>query len=79
MVLEIKIPVIEEGVDEYLISYWLKENGSHVRKNEDLLEVETDMDTYVIPADEDGVLEIVAQEGTYVKPDAVLYIIRTKE
>lgn len=77
MVLEVKIPVIEEGVDEYFISHWFKENGSMVKKNEELLEVETDMDAYVIPADEDGVLEIVAQEGTYVKPDAVLYMIRT--
>lgn len=76
MILEIKIPVIEEGVDEYLVSYWLKKDGSEVKKNEDLVEIETDMDTYIIPADEDGILEIVAHEGTYLKPDDVLYNIK---
>lgn len=76
MILEIKIPVIEEGVEEYLVSYWLKKDGSPVKKNEDIVEIETDMDTYTIPADEDGILEIVAQEGTYLKPDDVLYNIK---
>lgn len=76
MILEIKLPVIEEGVEEYLVSYWFKTNGSEVKRNEELVEIETDMDTYIIPAEEDGVLEIVAQEGTYLKPNDVLYNIR---
>ena len=79
MIIEIKIPVIEEGVEEYLVTYWIKENGSEIKKNEDLVEIETDMDTYIIPADEDGILEIVAHEGSILKPDDVLYNIRTKD
>jgi 2-oxoglutarate dehydrogenase E2 component (dihydrolipoamide succinyltransferase) len=79
MMIEIKIPVIEEGVEEYLVAYWIKENGSEIKKNEDLVEIETDMDTYIIPADEDGILEIVAKEGSILKPDDVLYNIRTKD
>ncbi len=78
MILEIKIPIIEEGVEEYLVSYWLKKDGSGIKKNEDLVEIETDMDTYTIPADEDGILQIVAQEGAILKVDEVLYNIRTK-
>jgi pyruvate/2-oxoglutarate dehydrogenase complex dihydrolipoamide acyltransferase (E2) component len=75
MIIEIKIPVIEEGVEEYFVAFWHKENGSVIKKNEDLVEIETDMDAYTIPADEDGILEIVAEEGTYLKADDVLYNI----
>jgi len=79
MILEIKIPVIEEGVEEYLVSYWLKKSGDVVKKNDDLVEIETDMDTYIIPAEADGVLEIVAEEGAYLKPEDVLYTLKTND
>ncbi len=79
MLIEIKIPVIDEEVDGYRVAYWLKENGSVIKKNEDLVEIETDMDTYMIPADEDGILEIVAEEGAYIKVNDVLYNIRIEE
>jgi len=79
MVLEIKIPVIEEGVEEYVVSYWFKKSGDVVKRNEDLVEIDTDMDTYTIPAEADGVLEIVAEEGTYLKPDDILYTIKTND
>ncbi len=79
MIIEIKIPEIDKDAEEYRVSFWLKENGSTVTKNEDLVEIETDIDAYIIPADEDGILEIVAEEGSFIKPDDVLYRIRTKE
>lgn len=75
MKIEIKIPVIDEDVDGYRVAYWLKENGSQIKKNEDLVEIETDLDTYMIPADEDGILEIVAEEGALIKVNDVLYNI----
>lgn len=75
MKIEIKIPVIDEDVDGYRVAYWLKENGSKIKKNEDLVEIETDLDTYMIPADEDGILEIVAEEGALIKVNDVLYNI----
>jgi 2-oxoglutarate dehydrogenase E2 component (dihydrolipoamide succinyltransferase) len=79
MIIEIKIPEIDKDAEEYRVSFWLKENGSTVTKNEDLVEIETDIDAYIIPADEDGILEIVAEEGSFIKPDDVLYRISTKE
>lgn len=79
MIIEIKIPVIDKDAEEYHVSFWLKENGSIVTKNEDLVEIETDLYAYIIPADEDGILEIVAEEGAFLKPDDVLYRIRTVE
>ncbi len=75
MKIEIKIPVIDEDVDGYRVAYWLKDNGSKIKKDEDLVEIETDLDTYMIPADEDGILEIVAEEGAFIKVNDVLYNI----
>ncbi len=75
MIIEIKIPVIDKDAEEYRVAFWLKENGSVIKKNEDLVEIESDLDVYIIPADEDGVLEIVAEEGSFIKPDDVIYNI----
>lgn len=77
MIIEIKIPIIDKDVEEYRVGFWLKDNGSVIKKNEDLVEIETDIETYMIPADEDGILEIVAKEGSFIKPDDVLYNIKT--
>ena len=79
MIIEIKIPVIDKDAEEYRVVYWLKENGSQIKKNEDLVEIESDIDTYMIPADEDGILEIIAEEGAYLKPDDILYNIKINE
>ena len=79
MIIEVKIPVIDEEVGEYRVFRWLKENGSMVKKNENLVEIESDLDTYMIPADDEGILEIVAEEGSYIKAEDVLYYIKTKE
>jgi len=79
MKIEIKIPVIDEEADGYRVAYWLKDNGSKIKKNEDLVEIETDLDTYMIPADEDGILEIVAEEGALIKVNDVLYNIILEE
>ena len=79
MIIEIKIPIIDKDVEEYHVLRWLKENGSIVKKDEYLVEIETDEDTYLIPCDEEGILEIVAKEGSFVKHDDVLYNIKTNE
>ena len=75
MIIEIKIPVIDEHADEYHVFRWLKENGSTIKKDEYLVEIESDQDSYLIPAEDDGILEIVAEEGSYIKTDDVLYNI----
>jgi 2-oxoglutarate dehydrogenase E2 component (dihydrolipoamide succinyltransferase) len=78
MIIEIKIPEIDKEAEGYTVVHWFKENGSFIKKNEELVEIESDIDTYLIPADEDGILEIVAEEGSFVKPNDVLYNIKTE-
>jgi len=55
------------------VQRWLKAVGESARRDEPLVEIETDKVTVEVPAPVDGVLaEIVAPEGTDVEPGAVL-------
>jgi pyruvate/2-oxoglutarate dehydrogenase complex dihydrolipoamide acyltransferase (E2) component len=79
MILEIKIPVIDKDVEEYRVVFWYKDSGEMIKKDEDLVEIETDMEAYTIPADENGILEIVAAEGSFVKANDILYNIKIED
>jgi 2-oxoglutarate dehydrogenase E2 component (dihydrolipoamide succinyltransferase) len=55
------------------VQRWLKAVGEAAKRDEPLVEIETDKVTVEVPAPADGVLaEIVAPEGTDVAPGAVL-------
>ncbi len=55
------------------VQRWLKAVGEATRRDEPLVEIETDKVTVEVPAPADGVLaEIVAPEGTDVAPGALL-------
>jgi 2-oxoglutarate dehydrogenase E2 component (dihydrolipoamide succinyltransferase) len=58
MKLEIKVPSVGESVTEATISKILKQSGSFVQKNEEILEIETDKVNQVIVAPEPGVLTL---------------------
>jgi len=79
MIVEVKIPEIDKDAEEYYVFQWMKENGSRIQKNDELVEIESDEYVYTITADEDGILEIVAQEGTFIKHHEVLYHIITND
>jgi 2-oxoglutarate dehydrogenase E2 component (dihydrolipoamide succinyltransferase) len=54
------------------VQRWLKAVGEAAKRDEPLVEIETDKVTVEVPAPADGVLaEIVAPEGTDVAPGAV--------
>jgi len=58
---EIRMPDLGE-VDRAVLVSWLVEPGTHVVEGDDLLEIETEKATFVVPAPVDGVLrEIHAQ------------------
>jgi 2-oxoglutarate dehydrogenase E2 component (dihydrolipoamide succinyltransferase) len=54
MKIEIKVPSVGESVTEVTVATILKESGSLVQKNEDLLELETDKVNQVVVAPEAG-------------------------
>jgi pyruvate/2-oxoglutarate dehydrogenase complex dihydrolipoamide acyltransferase (E2) component len=62
--------------EEVKILRWLKEPGSHVKKGEGLLEVETDKVNVEVEAPDDGTLDLVsAKEGDFVKFGTIVAII----
>jgi pyruvate dehydrogenase E2 component (dihydrolipoamide acetyltransferase) len=51
-------------MEEGTILRWLQADGDDVRRGDELVEIETDKATMTYEADQDGVLRIVAAEGT---------------
>lgn len=61
---EMKVPAVGESITEVTISTWLKKEGDFVALDEVIAEVESDKATFELPAEAQGILKIVAQEGT---------------
>ena len=73
MTVEIKVPAMGESVTEATISKWFKKEGDAVKRDEPLLELETDKVTVEVPSPADGAIEsIVAQAGATVTVGALL-------
>jgi 2-oxoglutarate dehydrogenase E2 component (dihydrolipoamide succinyltransferase) len=70
---DIMTPALGESVTEATVARWAKKAGEAVRKDEILVELETDKVSLEVAAPADGVLaEISAEEGATVEPGAVL-------
>jgi 2-oxoglutarate dehydrogenase E2 component (dihydrolipoamide succinyltransferase) len=66
--IDIMVPVMGESVAEGSVGKWLKKNGDAVKKDELLVEIETDKVAVEVSAPADGVLTIAADEGATVTP-----------
>src|SRR5688572_10481250 len=62
-VVEMKVPVIGESINEVTLSQWLKPDGSFVKLDEAICEFESDKATLEFPAEAEGKLIHVAKEG----------------
>src|SRR6185503_17563199 len=73
MTIEIKVPTMGESVTEATVARWFKHEGDAVKRDEPLLELETDKVTVEVPAPADGMIEsISAKDGDTVKVGAIL-------
>ncbi len=64
--IDVRLPDLGE-VDEVRIVQWLRDVGLTVGLDEDLVEVETEKTTFVVPAPIGGrLIEIVAAEGATI-------------
>jgi len=64
----INVPTMGESVAEGSMGKWLKKSGEAVKKDELLVEIETDKVAVEVSAPVDGVLTIAAEEGATVTP-----------
>lgn len=78
MLIEVKAPVLPESVADGTLSNWHKQSGAVVRRDESLVDLETDKVVLEIPAPQDGILtEIKYADGAVVKSGAVVAVIDT--
>jgi pyruvate dehydrogenase E2 component (dihydrolipoamide acetyltransferase) len=61
---EIAMPRLSDSMEQGTILTWLKTDGDHVAEGEDLVEIETDKATMTYPSPGQGVLSILAAEGS---------------
>lgn len=60
---DIVMPRLSDTMEEGTILRWLKRDGEHVHRGEELVEIETDKANMTYESDREGVLQTVAREG----------------
>ena len=76
MTLEVKVPVLPESVSDATIASWHKKPGDAVKRDENLVDLETDKVVLEVPSPADGVLkEIKQQTGATVTSQQLLAVI----
>jgi 2-oxoglutarate dehydrogenase E2 component (dihydrolipoamide succinyltransferase) len=76
MSIEVKVPVLPESVSDAIIATWHKKVGDSVRRDENLIDLETDKVVLEVPSPVDGVLkEIKFETGATVTSAQVIAII----
>ncbi len=79
MIIEIKVPQLSESVSEATLLAWRKKVGEQVKRDENLIDIETDKVVLELPAPADGVLtKIVIGDGATVKAGEVIATLDTE-
>ncbi len=79
MQVEVKVPQLSESVSEATLVAWRKKAGEAVKRDENLIDVETDKVVLELPAPADGVLaKIMKKDGESVTSGDVIAIIDTE-
>src|SRR6267143_1406676 len=79
MLIEIKVPQLSESVAEATLLAWHKKVGEAVKRDENLIDIETDKVVLELPAPADGVLaKIIKGDGSTVKADEVIATLDTE-
>jgi len=79
MRIEVKVPQLPESVAEATLVNWHKQPGQAVKRDENLIDVETDKVVLELPAPSDGVLvEIKQPDGATVTSNDVIAVIDTE-
>ena len=76
MSIEVKVPVLPESVSDATIATWHKKVGEAVKRDENLVDLETDKVVLEVPAPVDGVIkELKFQSGDTVTSQQVIAVI----
>jgi 2-oxoglutarate dehydrogenase E2 component (dihydrolipoamide succinyltransferase) len=79
MQVEVKVPQLSESVSEATLVAWRKKPGEAVKRDENLIDIETDKVVLELPAPVDGVLaKIVKADGESVTSGDLIAVIDTE-
>ncbi len=79
MQIEVKVPALSESVAEASLVAWHKKAGEAVKRDENLIDIETDKVVMELPAPADGVLvKILKADGASVVSGDVIAILDTE-
>jgi 2-oxoglutarate dehydrogenase E2 component (dihydrolipoamide succinyltransferase) len=79
MLVDVKVPQLSESVAEATLLSWHKKEGEPVRRDENLVDIETDKVVLELPAPSDGVLVKVAKgDGSTVVAGEVIATLDTE-
>src|SRR5258706_1064833 len=79
MLIEVKVPQLSESVAEATLVAWHKKQGEAVKRDENLIDIETDKVVLELPAPADGVLVSVKKgDGSTVVASEVIATIDTE-
>src|SRR6185436_13148676 len=79
MKIEVKVPQLPESVAEATLVSWHKKAGDPVKRDENLIDIETDKVVLELPAPADGVLvEVLKPSGATVTSNDVIAVIDTE-
>lgn len=78
MIIEIKVPQLSESVSEATLLAWKKRAGDAVKRDENLIDIETDKVVLELPSPADGVLtQVIKGDGGTVKAGEVIAMLDT--
>ncbi len=76
MAIEVKVPVLPESVSDATIATWHKQPGDAVRRDENLVDLETDKVVLEVPAPVDGVLkQVLKNTGDTVTSQELIALV----
>jgi 2-oxoglutarate dehydrogenase E2 component (dihydrolipoamide succinyltransferase) len=79
MLIEVKVPTLSESVSEATLVAWHKKVGDAVKRDENLIDIETDKVVMELPAPADGVLtKIIQLDAAIVTSGEVIAVIDTE-
>ncbi len=74
--IEITVPELGESIQEVQVATWFKKEGEFVKKDEDLVELESEKASQALPAPESGILgSIKVPEGEFAQVGDVLAVM----
>lgn len=73
------VPTVGESITEVTLANWLKADGDYVELDEIIAEVDSDKATFELPAEANGILRLVAQEGDTLEIGGLICKIEVME